>query len=43
MLNDLYSRLRLMTNYLIPQQKLIAKTRNGAEDKTHAITEAKFP
>ena len=31
MLNDLYSRLRLMTNYFIPQQKLIAKTRNGAK------------
>lgn len=31
MLNDLYARLRLMTNYFIPQQKLIAKTRNGAK------------
>ena len=31
MLNDLYARLRLMTNFFIPQAKLIAKTRTGAK------------
>lgn len=29
--NDLYARLRLMTNFFIPQAKLIAKTRSGAK------------
>lgn len=31
LLNELYGRLRLQTNYFSPQQKLVGKTRDGAK------------